>query len=311
MDPSGGYTMLLVGQQVTQLQNAAQEAKDLRRLVGTAHAPMVGVDGDGRISEWNRGAADITGYSAAEAMGRELVGNFVPHQHQEAVRSALQQARTLPSSQTCVMELKLQTKLKQHAHLVLSCISTGHGDDDGGGRVLGLGQNVTRRNSITEEEMQRMGPGCESSHELHLFIDSANAPIFGIDTQGNVNEWNHMLAEMTGYGKAEATGRNLVSDFISPPFKENVHSVLQLALKGQGTVYLEFQLCTKEGAYVDVLLNATTRRDVGGNITGVVGVGQDITERNAAQVELERVAEEMLTLINIVNAPIFGIDQVP
>jgi hypothetical protein len=30
---------------------------------------------------------------------------------------------------------------------------------------------------------------------------------------------------------------------------------------------------------VEILLNATSRRDATGNVVGVVGVGQDITER--------------------------------
>jgi PAS domain-containing protein len=28
------------------------------------------------------------------------------------------------------------------------------------------------------------------AHELRAFIDRANAPIFGIDTHGRINEWN-------------------------------------------------------------------------------------------------------------------------
>eukprot|EP00527_Entomoneis_sp_CCMP2396_P004428 CAMPEP_0198145498 /NCGR_PEP_ID=MMETSP1443-20131203/23928_1 /TAXON_ID=186043 /ORGANISM="Entomoneis sp., Strain CCMP2396" /LENGTH=47 /DNA_ID= /DNA_START= /DNA_END= /DNA_ORIENTATION= len=37
--------------------------------------------------------------------------------------------------------------------------------------------------------------------ELRLLIDTANAPIFGIDRDGDVNEWNEKTAEITGYTK--------------------------------------------------------------------------------------------------------------
>jgi len=57
-----------------------------------------------------------------------------------------------------------------------------------------------------------------------------------------------------------------------------------------------------------VLLNATTRRDVSGNVVGVIGVGQDITERKQAEQEKTRVAQELQTFIDTANAPIFGID---
>ena len=39
------------------------------------------------------------------------------------------------------------------------------------------------------------------AHELRQLVDTANAPIFGIDIHGNVNEWNNKIAEITGYTK--------------------------------------------------------------------------------------------------------------
>ena len=52
---------------------------------------------------------------------------------------------------------------------------------------------------------------------------------------------------------------------------------------------------------IEVLLNATTRRDEQGNIIGVVGIGQDITARLAQEREYSK-------LIDSANAPIFGVD---
>ena len=66
-------------------------------------------------------------------------------------------------------------------------------------------------------------------------------------------------------------------------------------------ISFEFPLMTKGGVRLDVLLNATTRRDEQGNIIGVVGIGQDITGRLAQEREYTR-------LIDTANAPIFGVD---
>ena len=52
---------------------------------------------------------------------------------------------------------------------------------------------------------------------------------------------------------------------------------------------------------IEVLLNATTRRDEQGNVIGVVGIGQDITARLAQEREYSK-------LIDSANAPIFGVD---
>ena len=64
----------------------------------------------------------------------------------------------------------------------------------------------------------------------------------------------------------------------------------------------EFPLMTKGGVRLEVLLNATTRRDEQGNVIGVVGIGQDITGRLAQEREYTR-------LIDTANAPIFGVNQ--
>ena len=50
--------------------------------------------------------------------------------------------------------------------------------------------------------------------DLTLLIDTANAPIFGIDGNYLVNEWNRKAAEITGYAKEEVMGRDLVATYI-------------------------------------------------------------------------------------------------
>ena len=68
--------------------------------------------------------------------------------------------------------------------------------------------------------------------ELRQLVDTANAPIFGIDCNGNVNEWNEKTVEITGYTAEEAMSKPLVNTFIVPKLKESVQEVLDNALKG-------------------------------------------------------------------------------
>ncbi len=119
--------------------------------------------------------------------------------------------------------------------------------------------------------------------ELLRLIDTANAPIFGIDALGRVNEWNQAAARITGFTKEEVMGRDLVGEFITNEFKASVKDVLDKALEGVQTANYEFPLYSKAGDRVDVLLNSTSRRDERGEIVGVVGVGQDITELKAQE----------------------------
>ncbi len=72
-------------------------------------------------------------------------------------------------------------------------------------------------------------------------------------------------------------GRDLVQEFITEEYRKSVRAVLDDALQGKETANFEFALYTKDNRRVDVLLNATTRRDLSGGVAGMIGVGQDIT----------------------------------
>ena len=112
------------------------------------------------------------------------------------------------------------------------------------------------------------------ANELRQLVDTANAPIFGIDVHGNVNEWNNKTAEITGFSGEEAFGNPLVETFIVPKLRESVNEVLDNALKGVETSNYELEFRTKSNEVRYLLVNATTRRDAESNIVGVVGVAQ-------------------------------------
>jgi PAS domain-containing protein len=47
--------------------------------------------------------------------------------------------------------------------------------------------------------------------ELTLLIETANAPIFGIDADGKFNEWNQTSEKITGFKKEEVLGKLLLN----------------------------------------------------------------------------------------------------
>lgn len=145
---------------------------------------------------------------------------------------------------------------------------------------------MREHNKITE--LATLNSKLVAAKELTQLIDTANAPIFGINAQGNVNEWNQQAEKITGFNSKEVMDRDLVANFITDDYKASVSAIMEKALKGEETANFEFPLFTKSGDRVDVLLNSTTRRDANGKIVGVIGVGQDITELNQLRVEQER-----------------------
>ncbi|KAL7686140.1 putative phytochrome, histidine kinase domain, CheY-like superfamily, PAS domain superfamily [Plasmopara halstedii] len=273
--------MVGIGQDIT--ERIAQE-QEYTRLIDTANAPIFGVDINGHVNIWNRKAADIMQYTNEDVLGKDLVAEFILNEFKVPVRSVLEKA--FEGVETANFEFPLITKAGRRVEILLNATPryNEHGEVKG---MVGIGQDITER--IAQEQ------------EYSRLIDTANAPIFGVDANMCVNIWNRKAAQITNYSIGEVMGENLVETFISPEFRPIVAEVLSQALTGVETANFEFPLITRPGTRIEILLNATPRYDLNGNIVGVVGIGQDITDRIAQE-------HEYFRLIDTANAPIFGID---
>jgi PAS domain S-box-containing protein len=245
--------------------------------INSINVPIFGIDNKGKVNEWNQKLVQVTGFQASEILGRSLVEDFISAEYRESVNEVLQKA--LQGDETSNYEFPLYTKGNNLVVLLLNATTRRNANGDVVG-VVGMGQDITDLDRY-RSEMERV------ADDLTQLIDTANAPIFGIDDKGRVNEWNQKSAQITGFQSSEVLGKSLVEDFITAEYRESVNEVLQKALQGDETSNYEFPLYTKDNNLVRVLLNATTRRNTNGDVVGVVGVGQDITELDSYRSEME------------------------
>jgi PAS domain S-box-containing protein len=263
---------------------------EFRLLIDSTNFPIFVTDTAGKLNQWNQKSAQITGFQACEVLGKNLVENFIRAEYRESVNEVLQNA--LQGNETFNYEFPLYTKDNNLVKVLLNATTRRNANGDIVG-VVGVGQDITELDSY-RSEMKRV------ADDLTQLIDTANAPIFGIDDEGKVNEWNQKSAEITGFSADEVRGKSLVEDFITAEYRESVNEVLQNALQGNETSNYEFPLYTKDKSLVRVLLNATTRRNANGDIVGVVGVGQDITELDSYRSEMETKIKERTRELNII-----------
>ena len=274
-------------------------AKELRQFIETANAPIFGIDSKGLVNEWNETSVKITGFKKKEVLGKDLVETYITEDYRNAVKQVLDNA--LKGKETANYEFPLFTKDGRRVIVLLNSSTRRNAAGEIVG-VLGVGQDIS--------EIDKLRTESESvAKELRMFIETANAPIFGIDSKGLVNEWNETSGKITGFKKEEVLGKDLVKTYITEDYRNAVKQVLDNALKGKETANYEFPLFTKDGKRVMVLLNSSTRRNAVGEIVGVLGVGQDISEMDKLRTESESVAKELRQFIETANAPIFGIDS--
>merc|ERR1719169_120521 len=93
----------------------------------------------------------------------------------------------------------------------------------------------------------------------------------------NVTEWNRKAGEISSYMQEEVMGKPFLS-FIEEELQAGVEEVLKRAMTGEETANYELPLVTKRGRRLFLLVNATSRRDAEGEVIGVIGIAQDITD---------------------------------
>jgi PAS domain S-box-containing protein len=224
---------------------------------------------NGTILDINENGAKTLGYGIKELIGRK-VNDFI---------SPGAKFNYLSDSKDT---WEVDVLCKDGTSLLIEVKDGGQSFDDT--RYLSF-SNIEARKEFENEFSQ-------IAKDLTILIDTANAPIFGIDNQGKVNEWNQKSAEITGFKSDEVLGKDLVEEFITQDYRQSVNEVLQKALHGDETSNYEFPLYTKDNDLVMVLLNATTRRNANGDVVGVVGVGQDITELDSYRSEMETIVKD-------------------
>jgi PAS domain S-box-containing protein len=108
-----------------------------------------------------------------------LVETFIVPSLRHSVREIMDKA--LAGEETSNYELEFVTKSGEIRYLLVNATTRRDPENNIVG-VVGVAQDVT-------EAAQHDRAVAAMARELRQLVDTANAPIFGIDINGNVNEW--------------------------------------------------------------------------------------------------------------------------
>ena len=148
---------------------------------------------------------------------------------------------------------------------------------------------LEKRNAVIEKEKAQIKTE-QIAKELQLLIQKVNSPIIIIDNENKIIEWNTAAESLTGRKKTEV----LHTDLISLCFKNNKNEIEQIISKtknGTNVLNAEIRINTKSGDK-RILINTNEHKDVDNISSGVVIIGQDITEIAIYRSILEEKVEE-------------------
>ncbi|MCF6366449.1 MAG: PAS domain S-box protein [Bacteroidales bacterium] len=131
----------------------------------------------------------------------------------------------------------------------------------------------------------------QTKSEYLSLIGSINLPIFGIDIFGKIKEWNNAAEMLTGHSRNKVKNKHFKDIFIIR--EDSVFSnLMSYILSGNSITNEELDIKTKKGILIRMLISSTTQIDENENVSRIICIAQDITEREIYKADLEKKVEE-------------------
>jgi PAS domain S-box-containing protein len=237
------------------------------------------VDPSGIVVSWNTGAERFKGYTAEEVIG----------QHFSLFYTEEDRARGVPQKalETSVREGKFESEgwrvrkngTRFWAHVVIDPMRAPDGS------LIGFAK-VTRDLTERREAEQALR---KSEEQFRLLIQGVtDYAIFMLNPDGTVANWNPGAQRIKGYQPEEIVGKHF-SEFYTPEDRERgePRRALNIATR-EGRFEREGWRVRKDGTkfWSHVVIDRILDED--GQILGFAKITQDITEKKAAQEDLEQ-----------------------
>ena len=142
--------------------------------------------------------------------------------------------------------------------------------------------------------------------DIQGMIDSANAPIFGLDLQGCVTEWNRATEAILSTTKTDALGKQFVEHYVDHQSRERVVRLANEVAAGKSSDDLECTLMGSSGKPVLMLLSGSPRHGPDGGVVGMILIGKNITSLVEYRTELETTVAERTAALENANAQLSG-----
>jgi PAS domain S-box-containing protein len=263
------------------LEGALKEERDFSAAVlDTAGALVVVLDAQGRITRFNRACERLTGYTAADVLGRACREFLIPPDEVAGVQEAWQAVLAGSSSN----HHENHWLARDGTRRLIDWSNTALAGEGGEVRhVIAIGIDITDRRRA--EETLR-----ESQALMHAVMDGSPDLIYMKDLDGRVLIANPAACEALGRSAQEVIGKTAREFHSDQPemaraIMENDRRVMESGetetieeVGGKGRTYL-----STKAPY----------RGAAGNVIGLIGISHDITERKRAEEALRGANEDL------------------
>ena len=163
-------------------------------------------------------------------------------------------------------------------------------------RVGGKRRILVMQNDITERKRAEETLRYERDFAQGL-MNTAQAIVLTLDTEGRITYFNPYMEELSGYRLEEVRGKDWFATFLPERYQKKTKKLFLSAIGDIQTRGNINPIIIKDGQERDIEWYDKTLKDASGSITGMLAMGQDITERKRAEEEQRKALEFSDSLI--------------
>jgi PAS domain S-box-containing protein len=261
---------------------------------------IVEVDQAGRMLRVNQKACELTGYDAADLLGRSIFNEASPL---DAAQDLAQFKRQIAG------EVDRYTIEKRLIRKDGSCIwaeVTSSSVRDASGNFL-YAVRVQHDISARKQAEQARCAAEERAQQLASIVESSDDAIVSKDLDGIIRTWNSGAERLFGYSAGEAIGKPVTILF--PPGRQDEEpGILARIRSGERIHHYETVRRHKDGSLLDISLTVSPVRDGTGSIVGASKIARDITGRKATERKLRESEQRLSELLAAIPAAIYTTD---
>jgi PAS domain S-box-containing protein len=260
---------------ITERKMAEITNSRLAAIVESSDDAIISKDLNGIIRTWNKGAERIFGYTADEVIGKPVTilipsGRF---NEEPAILEQIRQGNQVEHYET-VRQRKDGSLLD--ISLTISPLRAQEGKIIGASKIA---RDISERKQRSEEIL----------FQAHL-LGAVEQAVIATNLEGVVTYWNAFAEKLYGWSAAEAMGASVFDLTPAAHHEQQAAEVFEQLRQGRSWSG-EFVVRRKDGSTFPAMVTDWPITDAAGNLTGVVGVSVDITERKQAEEERARLLQ--------------------
>ncbi len=270
---------------------------------------IVGLDADGRVIEWNKGAEKIKGYQAAEILGKKFSVFYTEEDRKSGLPEKLL-AQALSEGSVSVEGWRItKSGSRFWANILITAIK------DPSGKLIGYSKvtrDLTERKKA-EDNLRQYAEELEvRNEELRLSEDRYHKMISEVQDyaiillskNGDIEDWNAGAEYIKGYTASEVIGKNFRLFYTEEDRLQRLPEMLIDLAGRKGKAQHEGWRVRKDGTKFWGSVVITALHGTHNNVIGFTKVTRDLTERKVAEDNLKNKnfqLEEMNAELNVMN----------